>query len=88
MFRMAKLWKMLEMIEMFSLHVVGSVVGDQKNVLLVLPSFQSDPIFSENLVAVELKKSRGVFVKPIYIGMAKLDILKVSLSCFSITISC
>ena len=43
------------------------------------PNFQSRSIFSDNLIAIELKKSRIIFDKPLYIGMAILDISKVCL---------
>lgn len=40
------------------------------------PMFKSRSIFSDTLVAIELKKSRIIFNKPLYIGMTILDISK------------
>ncbi|KAJ8980518.1 hypothetical protein NQ317_007938 [Molorchus minor] len=37
------------------------------------PNFESRSIFSDTLMAIEMKKSRIVFDKPLYIGMAILD---------------
>lgn len=47
--------------------------------LIASPNFQSRSIFSENLIAIELKKTQCEFSKPIYIGMSILDISKVCL---------
>lgn len=40
------------------------------------PKFHSRTIFDENLVAIELKQTENIFNKPLYIGMAVLDISK------------
>ncbi|KAJ8950067.1 hypothetical protein NQ314_008073 [Rhamnusium bicolor] len=45
--------------------------------LIASPNFQSRSIFSDNLMAIEMKKSRIIFDKPLYIGMAILDISKI-----------
>lgn len=45
--------------------------------LISSPKFQNRTIFDENLMAIELSKSVLVFNKPLYIGMAILDISKV-----------
>ncbi|KAJ8972418.1 hypothetical protein NQ317_011063 [Molorchus minor] len=44
--------------------------------LIASPNFDSRSIFSDTLMAIEMKKSRIVFDKPLYIGMAILDISK------------
>ncbi|XP_011883992.1 PREDICTED: uncharacterized protein LOC105571127 [Vollenhovia emeryi] len=43
------------------------------------PNFHSRSIFSENLIAVELRKLEVKFNKPIYVGMCILDISKICL---------
>jgi len=43
------------------------------------PNFHSRSVFSENLVAVELRKLEVKFNKPIYVGMCILDISKTCL---------
>ena len=48
-------------------------------VLVAKPEFKSLSIFNENLVAVELRKTSVLFNKPIYIGMAVLDIAKTTI---------
>ena len=40
------------------------------------PNFQHRTIFSENLVAVHMKKKEIVFNKPVYLGMCILDLSK------------
>lgn len=45
--------------------------------LIASPNFHNRSIFDENLMAIELKKTELIFNKPIYVGMAVLDISKV-----------
>ena len=40
------------------------------------PSYQSNTIFSEDLIAVQMKRTKLVLNKPIYLGMSILDISK------------
>jgi hypothetical protein len=47
--------------------------------LISKPEFKACTIFNENLIAVELNKTEIFFNKPIYIGMAILDIAKTSI---------
>ncbi|XP_025163607.1 uncharacterized protein LOC112590645 [Harpegnathos saltator] len=47
--------------------------------IVAMPNFHSRSIFSENLVAVELRKLEVKFNKPIYVGMCILDISKTCL---------
>ncbi|KAJ8973246.1 hypothetical protein NQ317_005459 [Molorchus minor] len=44
--------------------------------LIASPNFESRSIFSDTLMAIEMKKSHIVFDKPLYVGMAILDISK------------
>ncbi|KYM95694.1 hypothetical protein ALC62_13660 [Cyphomyrmex costatus] len=47
--------------------------------MIAKPNFHSRSVFSENLVAIELRKLEGKFDKPIYVGMCILDISKTCL---------
>ncbi|RLU15214.1 hypothetical protein DMN91_012208, partial [Ooceraea biroi] len=47
--------------------------------LITKPNFHSRSVFSENLVAIELRKFEVKFNKPIYVGMCILDISKTCL---------
>ena len=46
------------------------------NKLVSKPNFDRRTIFSENLVAVHMKKTKLVFNKPVYLGMCILDLSK------------
>ncbi|KYQ50679.1 hypothetical protein ALC60_10222 [Trachymyrmex zeteki] len=48
-------------------------------VMIAKPNFHSRSVFSENLVAIELRKLEVKFDKPIYVGMCILDISKTCL---------
>ncbi|XP_051173486.1 uncharacterized protein LOC127289543 [Leptopilina boulardi] len=45
--------------------------------LIAKPNFHSRAIFSENLVAIELRRLEVLFNKPIYIGLTVLDVSKI-----------
>ncbi|XP_011696250.1 PREDICTED: uncharacterized protein LOC105454958 [Wasmannia auropunctata] len=47
--------------------------------LIAKPNFHSRSVFAENLIAVELRKLKVQFYKPIYVGMCILDVSKVCL---------
>ena len=47
--------------------------------MIAKPNFHSRSVFSENLIAVELRKLEVKFYKPIYVGMCILDISKTCL---------
>ncbi|XP_018395378.1 PREDICTED: uncharacterized protein LOC108773902, partial [Cyphomyrmex costatus] len=47
--------------------------------MIAKPNFYSRSVFSENLVAIELRKLEVKFDKPIYVGMCILDISKTCL---------
>ena len=44
--------------------------------LVLKPNYERTTIFTENLVAVHMKKTELVFNKPVYLGMSVLDISK------------
>jgi len=44
--------------------------------LAALPNYESRIIFDENLVAVHMKQTNLVYIKPIYLGMCILDLSK------------
>ena len=52
------------------------------------PNFHSRSIFSENLVAVELRKTEIFFKKAIYVGLSVLDISKTLIYFIFITTIC
>ena len=56
---------------------VRLVTSEEKvNKLVSKPNYDRRTIFSENLVAVHMKKTKVVFNKPIYLGMCILDLSK------------
>jgi hypothetical protein len=59
-------------------RVDNRIVNDEKkwNKLAKKHNFKSVTIFSENLVAVHMKRTSVKLVKPIYLGMSILDISK------------
>ncbi|KAK3727479.1 hypothetical protein QZH41_006420 [Actinostola sp. cb2023] len=44
--------------------------------LISKPNYQHRSIFSENLIAIQMKKTKLVFDKPVYLGMSILDLSK------------
>ena len=50
--------------------------NERKNKLVSEPNYHTTMQFSENLMAIELKKTVTVMNKPIYLGQAILDISK------------
>ena len=56
---------------------VRLVNGKEKALRLIAkPNFHAISIFSENLIAINMKKTKQVFNKPIYLGMSILDLSK------------
>ena len=50
--------------------------NEKRNKLVSEPNYHTTTQFSENLMAIEMKKTRVVLNKPIYLGQAILDISK------------
>ena len=48
--------------------------GKRRNQLVSEPNYHKTKYFSENLMAIEMKKTKVKMNKPIYLGMAMLDI--------------
>ena len=48
----------------------------RRNQLVSEPNYNTTKYFSENLMAIEMKKASVKMNKPIYLGMSKLDISK------------
>ena len=46
----------------------------RRNQLASEPNYHTTKYFSENLMAIEMKKTKVKMNKPIYLGMSKLDI--------------
>ena len=54
------------------------VTSEKRRIKLVSePNYHATKHFSENLIAIEMKKARVVMNKPIYLGLAILDISKI-----------
>ena len=49
----------------------------RKNQLVSKPNYHTTKWFSENLLAIEMRKTNVKLNKPIYVGMAILDISKI-----------
>ena len=49
---------------------------EKRNKLVSEPSYHTTKRFSENLLAIEMKKTKVKMNKPIYLGMSILDISK------------
>ena len=49
---------------------------EKRNKLVSEPNYQTIKQFSENLLAIEMKKTKVKMNKPIYLGMSILDISK------------
>jgi len=47
--------------------------------MIAKPNFHSRSVFSENLVAIDMRKLKVKFDKPIYVSMCNLDISKTCL---------
>ena len=59
-------------------HVAIKLCSNERKLekLIAKPNFESETIFSKNVVAVHMKKNKIVFNKSIYIGMSVLEISK------------
>ena len=57
---------------------IKSVTSDKRRKRLVSdPNYHSHKIFSDHLMATEIKKTRVKMTKPLHLGMSKLDISKI-----------
>ena len=64
-----KLWKMWESIEILNL--------ERRSIYLVSePSYHTTNFFTENLLAIEMRKTQILTNKPVYLGLSILDISK------------
>ena len=70
--------KTLENIENIRNRVDIKLVNDEKQAkkLTAIPNFEHCNIFSDDLVAIHMEKTRLVFNKPVYPGMCILDLSK------------
>ena len=50
--------------------------GEKRNKLVSEPNYHATKHFSENLLAIEMKKTKVKMNKPAYLGMSILDISK------------
>ena len=50
--------------------------NEQRNKLVSEPNYDSSKHFSENLMAIEMKKTKVLMNKPVYLGQAILDFSK------------
>ena len=55
---------------------------EKRNKLVSEPNYQTTKQFSENLLAIEMKKTKVKMNKPVYLGMSILDISKTLMSEF------
>ena len=49
---------------------------EKRNKLVSEPNYHTTKHFSENLLAIEMKKTKVIMNKPVYLGMSILDISK------------
>ena len=49
------------------------VTTDRRNQLVSEPNYHKTKYFSENLLAIEMKKTKAKMNKPVYLGMSILD---------------
>ena len=69
----------------FEKYILSSVnVKEQAEKLSAKPNFDHCSFFSEELVAIHMKKTRLVFDKPVYLGMCILDLSKILMYHFHI----
>ena len=68
-----KQWKMSEGIE---IDIKLVTTGEKRIILVLEPNYHTTKHFSENLLAIEMKKTKVKMNKPVYLGMSILDISK------------
>jgi hypothetical protein len=57
-----------------NIQLVTSVVKAKK--LIAKPNYEHRTVFSQNLIAVHMKKTRSLCQQPVYLGMCILDLSK------------
>ena len=50
--------------------------NEKRNKLVSEPNYHTTTYFSENLLAIEMRKTKIIMNKPVYLGQAMLDISK------------
>ena len=64
------LWKMLESIEILNLSQLRDYLASE-------PNYHTTNFFTENLLAIEMKKKEILMNKPVYLGLSILELRKI-----------
>ena len=51
----------------------------RRNYLISDPSYYTKKFFTENVLAIEMKKTQKIMNKPVYLGLLILDIRKIAI---------
>ena len=51
----------------------------RRNYLISDPSYYTKKFFTENVLAIEMKKTQKIMNKPVYLGLLILDIRKIAM---------
>ena len=68
-----ELWKMLENIEILNL----SQQKEEEIILLSEPNYHTTKFFTENLLAIQIKKTQVLMNKPVYLRLSILELSKI-----------
>ena len=52
------------------------VTAERKNYLVSEPNYHATKFFTENLLAIEMEKSKILMIKPVYLGLSILELNK------------